>query len=103
SSSSPPTSFPGRALGSDSRAWFPVLSVVRFPIAAGPSCSNQRAFPSHGRGRRFNPYSAHQQKVLLARFSALPIIAHSAVRGRTLHERGSYERAKSVQIVRSTF
>jgi hypothetical protein len=28
--------------------------------------SSRRAFPSHGRGRRFNPYSAHQQIKYLA-------------------------------------
>ena len=47
------------------------------------SYPNQRAFPSHGRGRRFNPYSAHQRNQIVSLFSfeARPCFAHEIEMG----------------------
>jgi hypothetical protein len=37
---------------------------TRCPLRPNPLAQNNTACPSHGRGRRFNPYSAHQPSLL---------------------------------------
>jgi hypothetical protein len=54
-----------------------------------------RAFPSHGRGRRFNPYSAHHFTGASRQYPA--------VAGRTIRKRARKIGAKSVQSVHGAY
>jgi hypothetical protein len=42
------------------------VGTVPFALAFNPDLINDKAFPSHGRGRRFNPYSAHHKKPFIS-------------------------------------
>jgi hypothetical protein len=59
-----------------------------------------RAFPSHGRGRRFNPYSAHQLSNWLRSNLSLPENPVSAVPGRTSRKHASRTGVKPGGFVR---
>ena len=54
-----------KATAIDFRPWLKVRSPASRPCP-------WRAFPSHGRGRRFNPYSAHQLNQQLRKFVFAP-------------------------------
>ena len=63
------------------RPWGPWRGQNRPEVLVPPNLETSRAFPSHGRGRRFDPYSAHQifQQFSAMRFQARPRFAHEIV------------------------
>jgi hypothetical protein len=57
------------------------LPSTRGAVKIAGAWLSGRAFPSHGRGRRFNPYSAHQyhQRLSRSRFRTRPCFAHETL------------------------
>src|ERR1700738_509219 len=86
----------------NSRVWFPVLSVVRFHRDRS-SRTDSRAFPSHGRGRRFNTYSAHQKTPTKARLKETSAPASPIRQGRTSRDFPQQTGGKSGEFVRQVF
>jgi hypothetical protein len=62
-----------------------------------------RAFPSHGRGRRFNPYSAHQQLACKSKPFRVLASVTIATRRRTLQEHAPHCRGKTGEFVHGKF
>jgi len=67
-------------------------ALVRFLCGAVWGHKGGRAFPSHGRGRRFNPYSAHHFSTA---YRQLPAVA-----GRTIRKHAGTIGGESVDSVR---
>jgi hypothetical protein len=65
--------------------------------------AHRSAFPSHGRGRRFNPYSAHHPSRRRCGFFVVSALLYPATIGRTEREGGNSIRGKSVDFVRDRF
>ena len=64
----------------------------------------ERVFPSHGRGRRFNPYSAHHTLALQIKvFFAFSLASRSATRRRTSQEHAPHRRGKYGEFVHGRF
>jgi len=81
----------------------PVFSLVRFPIAAGPAAPIRERSLHTGEVVGSIPTAPTSKKPGFGALFSTPCKRDLAVRGRTSHEHGAYERAKSVQVVRSMF
>jgi hypothetical protein len=86
-----------------------MLATGKNPVDLGalggkPLIPFSSGVPSHGRGRRFNPYSAHQQNSQYSkRLRANGANPPTAVRGGTRHEHGATRRKKVVDFVPASF